>query len=144
MSLMEINLDLEIKGLIEKQIESVYETDSMLHGPKNLEWIIENDKDLRSYEDFVLGFYLGSLFSIIINQARLMTQSKEFQRRFEIFKKELETDHNKRMDPVIVDLTDGQMDEIRDTIKRWSLHFRKKLNAEIQLRDLNKNKKKKA
>jgi len=143
MRLMEINLDLEIKGLIEKQIEAVYETDTMLNGPNNLEWIIESDKDLRSYEDFVLGYYLGSLFSIIVNQARIMTRAKEFQRRFEEFKKEIQTNPNKRMDPVIIDLTNEQMDELRDTIKRWSLHFRKKLNSEIQLRDLNQNKKKK-
>jgi hypothetical protein len=140
---MEINLDLEIKGLIEKQIESVYETNSMLNDPNNLEWIIESDKDLRSYEDFVLGYYLGSLFSIIKDQARMMMQAKENQRRFEEFKNELKTDPTKRMDIVIVELTNEQMDEIRDTIKRWSLHFRKKLNAEIQLRDLNKNKVKK-
>jgi len=63
---------------------------------------------------------------------------------FEEFKKELKTNPNARMEPVTVDLIDGEMDEIRDTIKRWSLHFRKKLNAEIQLRDLNRNKKKKS
>lgn len=143
---MEINLDLEIKGLIEKQIESIYETDTMIGGPNNLEWIIESDKDLSSYEDFVLGYYLGSLFSIVMSQAKLIKQSKANQKYFEKFKKEVETNPTALMDfdSAKVNLTDGEIEEIRDTIKRWSLHFRKKLNAEIQLRDLNKNKKKKS
>ena len=44
----------------------------MLEG---LEWIVEDDGYLTSYEDFVLGYYLGSLFSIIRSQAKAMKQS---------------------------------------------------------------------
>lgn len=138
---METGLDLETKGLIEKQIEYIYETDIMFSG--KLEWIIESDKDLTSYEDFVLGYYLGSLFSTVRSQANQIKQSKDNQRRFEEYKKELETNpKNARLEYVYVELTDEEMDEIRDTIKRWSLLFRKKLNGEIQLRDLNNTKKK--
>lgn len=59
---METGLDLETKGLIEKQIEYIYETDIMFSG--KLEWIIESDKDLTSYEDFVLGYYLVYFFPL--------------------------------------------------------------------------------
>ena len=55
----------------------------------------------------------------------------------------METNPTARMnlDSVIVDLTEAEVEEIRDTIKRWSFHFRKKLNTEIQVRELNKKKK---
>jgi len=124
-------VDIETRGAIENQINSVYQEQNMLEG---LDWILEIDRELTSLNDFALGYFLGSLMEIVCNKAETLKDAKKFKVRYEKFKKELEKNPNKRMRRVTTKLTKEETEEIRDIIKRWVNPFREKLNREIDVR----------
>jgi hypothetical protein len=125
-------LDIEVRGAIEHTINFVYQKQNMLEG---LDWILEVETELTNLNDFALGYFLGSLMQIAINQAETLKDSKKFAVRFEKFKKEQEKNPKKRMRRVTWKLTEEETDEIRDIIKRWVIPFRQKLNTEIDIRN---------
>lgn len=125
-----IYLDVEIRGVIENQINSVYQKQNMLEG---LDWILEVDSELTELNDFALGYFLGSLMQIAVNQAETSKNSKKFAVRFEKLKEEWKKNPKKKMRIVNTKLTEEETDEIRDIMKRWVIPFREKLNNEIHV-----------
>jgi hypothetical protein len=124
-------LDTETRGIIEHQINTVYQNQNTLEG---LDWILEIDKDLESFYDFALGYVLGSLMQIVVNHAVTLKEAKKTKVLFEKLEKERKENPNRKFRRVIAELSEEETEEIRDIIKRWVIPFREKLNREIDIR----------
>lgn len=107
----------------------------MLEG---LDWILEVDRELTSLNDFALGYFLGSLMQIVCKKAEILKDEKKFEIRFEKFKEILKKNPSKKMRRFTTKLTEEEIEEIRDIIKRWVNPFREKLNTEIDVRRIGK------
>ena len=126
-------MDTESRGVIEHQINVVFQNQSILAG---LDWILEIDKDLESFYDFALGYILGSLMQIVVKHAETLKGNKKTKALFEKLEEERKKNPNtnRKFRRVYAKLTEEETEEIRDIIKRWVVPFREKLNREIDIR----------
>ena len=141
-------MDREIRGLISGTIDYVFERQNVL---KAINWILEADDQVRSQEDLALGYFMGSLVNIAHDVAGHNKVNekleKQYKKRLEkICGKEGATKKLKEDDTILeetrakggrrikAELTEEEIEDIRNMLIPMIAPFREKIRKEVALR----------
>lgn len=123
-------MDRETRGMISETLHWNYERSKVL---ETVDWALKADDQILNQEDFVLGYYIGSLMSMSVE---IVARRNLFDKLPDLLKKESAEVKPKRGRPRSIAATRKEKEEIKDMLIPMIARFREKIRQEETLKKL--------
>ena len=137
-----------MKGVVTEIIEMALKHQNLW---ETVNWVLESDDSVRSQEDLALGYYMGSLMTSAVDVATDMKLNKinrqAYEKRLEqIYGKEAASKRLQEMDTkmeerrakggrqIKIELTEAEIEEIRNVLIPMIARFRAKISEEATIK----------